>query len=306
MPAKIAVSGGAMKPEDKYGKVVIAGRAQTGKTSLAKRLSDETGLIILKTCTTRPKRHPDEDTYHFYDISEAMRIPPEQKLFPTTAVDGFERWTNKSDFLDAGIAVLDPTAVQDAVRLWQSQGYRVAIIYCGLPDEERKARWMKDMAKDDGSDWYEVLEGFQHREHTEKPMFDQLEAMIRQIEDLGDTDALLYPNAAPEHRTVCNEDMLLTYRPLDILRQDVIVRNFMARLAAGGLPGRTDGYRSFPSNVNMVLHQEDWTWSQWTTLCQAFDLLPERTRQIMIAKPLVKALISDACADDCSPDQKGE
>lgn len=152
-------------------RILVAGRTQTGKTQLAKLLSERTGLPVLKTSTTRPKRTPDEDCYHFYSESEAEQIPDSQKLFLTHALDGHARWTDRDDFLGAGIAILDPTGLGGAVKLWQETGDRVAIVYVSSGITDRWCRFMRSVQKTHE----EAVQDFCERESIEGPMFTAFE-----------------------------------------------------------------------------------------------------------------------------------
>lgn len=225
---KIGISGCHGAPETKYGKILIIGRSQSGKTTVAKKLAEMTGLELLKTSTSRPRRTPDEDTYHFYTPEEAAAVPPEQKLFLTMAVDGFERWTDRDDFLRAGIAVLDPTGAAPAVKLWQAQGYRVTILYCGSADEVRRSRWMENFAAGDRSDWDQAVVAFEHREQTEAPMFDRFEKTIQDVQDglLDNGGDLSAARACGEDRMekawTCSMDM------------DAFLPDFLERLSGSG------------------------------------------------------------------------
>lgn len=290
-------------PEHKYGKILVMGRAQAGKTTVAKRLAEETGLVLLKTSTSRPKRSPDEDTYHFYTPKEAAAIPMERKLFHTLAVDGFERWTDRDDFLEAGIAVLDPTAMVQAVRLWQAQGFRVTVLYCGDQKEARRSRWMKDMAGDDGSGWDAAVAAFGHRERTEGPMFDELERNIRYVEEADAADAVLYPNAAAEHRTVAGEDRLELYRSRHGYGPEEFLRDFLGRLASADR--QAVPYREFPSREDVILDPEDYTKREWSLLCGIFGLVPECTARIALAKPMIKCSVYPGAAKDCDFRKEG-
>lgn len=284
---KIAITGGGQAPEDRYGKILVMGRSQSGKTTVARRLSELTGLKVLKTSTSRPRRTPDEGTYHFYTPEEAAAVPMDRKLFHTIAVDGFERWTDRDDFLEAGIAVLDPTGAEPAVRLWQAQGYRVTILYCGEPEEVRRARWMKAFAADDGSDWDQAIAAFGHRERTEAPMFDKFEKAIQDISDAAAADAMLWPNAQPEHRSAIREDRLEEVRT-SRTDMEAFLPNFLGRLSASG--GRPED-RAFQSDSDAVLAARDWDRDGWARLCGLFGLIPEYTDEIRVVRPLARCRI---------------
>lgn len=283
----VAITGGFAGPEDRYGKILIMGRAQTGKTTIARRLAEMTGLTLLKTSTNRPKRSPDEDTYHFYTREESDRIPEDQKLFRTDKVDEYERWTGYDDFLAAGIAVLDPTAMSQAVQLWQAQGYRVTVLYCGDPEEARRARWMKDLAADDGSDWDEVLEKFGTRERIEAPMFDPLEDKIRSLQELAEADAMLYPDADPEKHDLADEDALELFMGDDKPDLERFPLDFHGRLGAGDRQGRIP-FRRSASREDLVFEPEDWTEAEWRVICRILGLVPGNTARAVVKKPVIE------------------
>ena len=295
-----AVSGG-YTPEERYGKVLIMGRAQTGKTTLTKKLADATGLKLLKTSTTRPKRHPGEDTYHFYTPEEGAAVPMEEKLFHTLAVDGFERWTGRQDFLDAGIAVLDPTAMIPAVQLWQAQGYRVCILYLEEDKGLRRTRWMHEMSAPDGSDWDAAIAAFAHRESVEAPMFDALEKSIEDIRELDAFDAALWPNASPEKRRICGEDLLLTFQSRGRTQPEEFLPGFMGALAAGARPA--GGYRESRSREDLGFEPGDWTEGEWRTICRILGLVPENTARAAISRPLVKYWSAPGNENSYKPEQ---
>lgn len=171
-------------------KIVITGWTHSGKTRLAEFLSERLGMKLLKTCTTRPKRTPDEDTCHFYTETEAAKIPEAEKIFRTFAVDGYERWTGKEDFLKADIAVLDMTGVPQAVRFWQEYGNTVCIIYVFAETAARYNVWIQN-ALDTGKDENAAIHTLEERELSETSMFDQFEARILDVFN----ESFLYPDS---------------------------------------------------------------------------------------------------------------
>lgn len=285
-------------PERAYGKFLIMGRAQSGKTTVAKLLSEATGIGILKTSTSRPKRSPDEDTYHFYTPKEASAIPMARKLFHTLAVDGFERWTGMDDFLDAGIAVLDPTAMVPAIRLWQAQGFKVTVVYCDDPVESRRSRWMKSVARPDGSDWDDAIVKFNHREKTEGPMFDALDERLKNMEDASAADAMLYPSATPEAFRLAGEDRLEIYKSRHGYGPEELVKYLMQALPSDDEAGLVP-YRELASAEDVIFDPEDYASEEWSMLCRVFGLVPECAARIALSKPLVKCSVYPGAEKDC-------
>ena len=197
-------------------KILIAGRAHSGKTRLAEHLAEKLGVKLLKTCTTRPKRTPDEDTYHFYPEAEANAVPKSEKLFQTFAVDSYERWTAKSDFLEAGIAILDLTAVPQAIRLWQTHGYYVRFIYVYAESADRRETWVYNAMKA-GKTEAEAFRTFNERECCEAQMFDFFEQSALDQYGLFASDSMLRPVGTHAPYRFFGEDKTgiwaNTYRP---------------------------------------------------------------------------------------------
>ena len=281
---KIGVTGAGYDPAAKYGKILIMGRAQTGKTTVANHLAAITGLKLLKTCTTRPRRSPDENTYHFYTPEEAMAIPMKDKFFYTVSVDGFERWTNRSDFLEAGIAILDTVGAEQAVRIWRAQGYNVTLLYCEEPVETRRTRWISSTVRSDSPDAFDAaLLNFNHREQIEAPGFDRLEQMI------WTAQALEIDPEQHGRQTVYQADDLVIIQTSKT-DMDAFFKNFTNRLIGhGGRP--ITGFHVFRPDRDLDLFRENFTESQWACICGLFDLLPETTCRIQIAAPSINACV---------------
>lgn len=112
-----------LKPvmETNHPRIVIIGRSGTGKTTLAKTLQEAMSFIrnkdvtLLKTTTTRPAR-PDEEDYHFISKEEAAQIPDEDKCLHTT-IGEHEYFTTENEVKAAEIMILDPSGVQEVIRL---------------------------------------------------------------------------------------------------------------------------------------------------------------------------------------------
>lgn len=123
---------------DDTSKIIIAGLTQSGKTTLAEKFAEILGLKILKTCTTRPKRSPDEDSYHFYTLDEYKKLKSEEKFTETLGLDNYARWTNPKDMLEADICIFDPIGIPLAVDLFHKHGYEVALIYVSADENKRR------------------------------------------------------------------------------------------------------------------------------------------------------------------------
>lgn len=286
MSEKIATAGAPLTPVEKYGKILIVGRTKTGKTVLARKLSAATGLSVLKTSTSRPRRCPDEADYHFYTPEEAAQIPAEMKQFLTRSVDSYERWADHREFMDAGIAVLDPTALEEAVRLWQSQGCRVTVMYCDEPMTLRQSRWHHDAhvnAEKSGRQpsYTEIEAGFAEREKTEAKTFDPLDERVARIQ-----------NHIGHERTLANEDLFVFHKTDGTLDPDPFIQEFIQTIEADA--GLWSQRRETWYSRDIVLEQYKYGEAEWHMLCRIFGMDPQNTLQIQLVHPHVKyALIQD-------------
>lgn len=241
-------------------KILIMGRAHTGKTTLANALAKNYGLRLLKTSTDRPRRFPEEDTYHFYTKEEAAKIPKDEKYFLTTALDEYERWTSKEDILAADVAVLDPIGA-DVVRMWQNQGHSVLLVYTELDPDVG----FRDTVSDTES-WYKLLDRLYHEEN----IFTRFQEEIREYRNnetddvpLGADRLLIWQN------TLCTMSLMYAQRQ---------IMNLVGK------------YRHEPANrtetrkitVPIILEKESHTEQEWTCLCHIFSLPPENTVEIRI------------------------
>lgn len=265
-------------------KIIIAGRAHSGKTRLAAMLAENLKVPVLKTCTSRPKRSPDEDTYIFYAPEEAAEIPMADKLFHTLAVDGYERWTDRASFLGAGIAILDPTGIPDAVRLWQAHGYVVQIVYVSADTPARYAHWLAASKKDTET----AMADFAVREHTEAPMFDALEETLDEYASkLGPGKTAYVERALTPLPPVFGEDFLSvwdnSYDPDDMERY----ARWLARTVSVHNAPR-GGWRRFPVNGPIILVPGDWTETEWRVLCRLAGLEPELTCRMELSAASVE------------------
>lgn len=114
-------------------KFVIIGRDGSGKTKLADLLK-KSGLSVLKTHTTRPKRWPEENTYHFHTREEAAEI---KNKCLSMEYGGYEYFTTDRDIMDADVIVLDPTGLMDLAELYPNESLHVIYI---TADETARAK----------------------------------------------------------------------------------------------------------------------------------------------------------------------
>lgn len=246
-------------------KIIIAGRTQTGKTTFANKLAEKFGLTVLKTCTTRPKRSPNEDTYHFYTQEEYEAIPLSERFTETTGLDGYSRWTNRADAIQADIAILDPIGIPLMTNLWHKYGHKVILIYISVQKDLRayKAIYETKIAPSD----------FDVRDKKEDDLFTSMESRLQSGRSF-----------------IFNIDGLIQYHNTMLPGSDESVMDAIEHFL-----NTDDGTETFtiPCNVNHTLSVTKSMYSKetWAALCALCDTSPEYTIQISLSVDSVTALI---------------
>lgn len=175
-------------------KIIIAGRTQSGKTTLMERLAAEFHLTPLKTCTTRPKRYPEEDTYHFYTLEEAENLPETDMLCKTASLDAYARWANRKDVLRSDIAILDRHGIEPVVNAWDEIEARPILLIYASASRDIRRTMAAGLAKSHGQDVQKALERFNARNAKESPEFDELEASLDTLRPFGVDQFVIWHN----------------------------------------------------------------------------------------------------------------
>lgn len=283
-------------------KIIIAGRTRSGKTTLAKAISEATGLEILKTSTSRPRRYPGEDDYHFYTPEEAAAIPDEKKLCSTHGLDQYERWADLDAVLASGIAIVDTMGIAQITEAWQVHGEpTVLLVYTDANADGRRDAEIRD-AMDHGGDVEKAAAAFDVRNRTEDAAFTALEARILQVTAPFGPDAQDKVLDVSNTENACGEDLIYHWRngfdEQDIKTAVDAVESAIATYA-GYEKDHEDGiFRRFWNAEPLILEPEDWTKAQWDTLCQLCGLVPGLTERIKMQPPYIEAFIAPGGADN--------
>lgn len=263
-------------------KIIITGRTRSGKTTLARYLAERMGTTILKTCTNRPKRYPEEDTYHFYNADEAAAIPKENKKLLTTGLDGYERWTTMEDLSNAGIAILDEAGIYKATTLFHGLGHRVLFLYAMASEDDRRNAEELDAEKN-GTDINDAMDAFYSRTLTENDQFDRIETWIRHVPNhnyIKEHD-ILQPDYCFVWRNTYNEsDLADMYDEI----QDILKKHPIMNVIGGRM--------QFSGNTDFVLDPEDWSEKEWQTICKLYGLLPGLTEVICVNPPAIRTYVT--------------
>ena len=104
-------------------KFLIVGRSGSGKDALAAAL-EKKGLKKVKTYTTRPRRRPDENGYHFVNASEVEKID----RFAETTVNGYLYFADRKAVEEGDMIIVDPHGVYDILEAMPDTAFGVIYI----------------------------------------------------------------------------------------------------------------------------------------------------------------------------------
>lgn len=155
---------------------IIAGRSGSGKTSVVQELCSSCGLKPVKTTTTRPRRFPEEDAYHFISQDE---FDIRKDIIAPTKICG-SSYGITPEALDAGdIIILDLKGIADMRQSYKGKPIKVIGIHAPLTELE--ARMLKR-----GDSRENVNMRLEHDEIKFGMMEDFCDIIVRNM-DLADT-----------------------------------------------------------------------------------------------------------------------
>ena len=164
-------------------KILIIGRTATGKDTLQAILEEKYHWKFVKSVTTRPKRHPNEDTHVFLSEEEAAKIP-KSDYAAWTKINGYEYFATKDQVNEADAYIIDPEGAYMLLSNMPDTWFR--IIYLRVIDENTR----KEMAIKRSDKPEHELQVFQTRAASEDAQFTAFE---QKTYDSG-CFALEYPN----------------------------------------------------------------------------------------------------------------
>lgn len=153
-------------------KFLIVGRSGAGKDTLTSYMSGGE-LKKAKSYTTRPRRYPGEDGYHFVSADIAAEM---KNKFAKTVVNGYEYFLTESEVDNSDLIIVDPEGVREIIS--QMPGTAFIIVY--IERDNDKAR---EKAISRGSDPVAEAKIWEKRIASEAPRFDAFEKALRPKKD---------------------------------------------------------------------------------------------------------------------------
>lgn len=115
---------------------LIVGRTASGKDYLGKYLETQ-GLKGVLSRTTRPKRHPNDDSHVFVTEEQAKK---DEKL-AYTEINGYQYYTTKEDLDGKDFYIIDPDGVDILTAKLPDVDFKIIYVIC-LPNL-RKTRFLE-------------------------------------------------------------------------------------------------------------------------------------------------------------------
>lgn len=92
--------------------ITITGPSGAGKDTVARMLSETTGIPVLVSYTTRKMREGEQNGREHWFVSPDM-VPDKKDMLAYTVYGGYEYWTEIMQIGDAAIYVIDEEGLRD-------------------------------------------------------------------------------------------------------------------------------------------------------------------------------------------------
>lgn len=121
-------------------RIVIVGRAASGKDFLKKRFVDK-GFTTSISYTTRPPRSTEKDgvDYHFVSVETFQALEKANQFLETDCFNGWYYGTNILDFKNGHIFIMTPRGVNKIPEKYRKTSM---VIYLDIDESVRKERLM--------------------------------------------------------------------------------------------------------------------------------------------------------------------
>lgn len=160
-------------------RLLIIGRTASGKDTLADALRRSCGMTFVKSCTTRPRRTPDEDTHVF--LTERQAEPLVQDAVAYTKIGDYIYFTTAQQVMETEGYVIDPIGMRMLCGNMPGTSFVIAYVHADSTERRQHALRRGDAARESAA--------FAARDASEDAEFDRFEQDIAAY-DAGDATAL--------------------------------------------------------------------------------------------------------------------
>lgn len=122
--------------------ILVVGKTGSGKSSLIKKLCERTGLKMLLSYTTRPKRSETDTDHMFVATDEYFRAKENGEVAIDTEIAGNYYYATIEQLYEADIYTINPEAHERLLAL-NLPNIRFVTVYISCPDAIREKRAMK-------------------------------------------------------------------------------------------------------------------------------------------------------------------
>lgn len=143
--------------------LLIVGKTGSGKSSLIKRLCERTGLKMLQSYTTRPKRSESDNDHLFVDVAEYQRAKESGEIAIDGEIAGNYYYSTIEQLYTSDLYTINPEALERLLAM-DLPNIRFIVVYISCPDRIREER---AMARGDDKHKYRVR-NFSERQEFRK------------------------------------------------------------------------------------------------------------------------------------------
>jgi len=160
-------------------RLLIIGRTASGKDTLADALRRSCGMTFVKSCTTRPRRTPDEDTHIF--LTERQAEPLVRDAVAYTKIGDYIYFTTAQQVMETEGYVIDPIGMRMLCGNMPDTPFVIAYVHADSAKRRQHALRRGDAAREAAA--------FAERDVSEDAEFDRFERDITAY-NAGDATAL--------------------------------------------------------------------------------------------------------------------
>lgn len=122
--------------------ILLVGKTNSGKSSLAKKLCERMGLSQLISQTTRPKRSEADTDHTFVTMDEYIRAKENGEIAIDTEIAGNYYYATIKQLYNADLYTINPEALNRLLAL-DLPNIKFVTVYISCPDHLREERAIK-------------------------------------------------------------------------------------------------------------------------------------------------------------------